>query len=193
MPQHHDLRILFVRHGQAVGDHPDDDPPLSDLGRNQAEAVAQRLSALRFDAIYASTMARAAQTADAIRSHHPDTPFESRPDLREVSWHLVGKGDPPLDPLQRNADRLRGDELRAFADLLLQRHMANDRILVVSHGCVARYVIACLAGVDPAGTVLYETANASVSEVIMQDGRFLWLNRVNDTRHLDGELDPLLG
>jgi probable phosphoglycerate mutase len=43
---------------------------LSDTGRAQAEAVAQRLAALPVAVVYASPIERTTQTADAIAGHH---------------------------------------------------------------------------------------------------------------------------
>ena len=63
------MRILLARHGQSEWNATGRwqgraDPPLSELGRLQARAAAQALGA--FDAIAASTLQRAAETAAII-------------------------------------------------------------------------------------------------------------------------------
>ena len=39
------------------------DPPLSDIGREQAELVCERLARLTFDALYVTTLRRTVETA----------------------------------------------------------------------------------------------------------------------------------
>lgn len=63
--------IFLVRHGQTewnvlerVQGH--QDSPLTDLGREQAEKVAEELSNIKFDAIYSSDSGRCVQTAQTI-------------------------------------------------------------------------------------------------------------------------------
>jgi broad specificity phosphatase PhoE len=64
------LNLLLTRHGQAItGDvmlGGQLDPPLTDLGRREAETLARRLSGVRVDRIVSSPMQRALQTAQAI-------------------------------------------------------------------------------------------------------------------------------
>lgn len=61
--------VLLVRHGdsyQGMRDEDPDDPPLSGLGHQQAAALATRLHRLPIDAVYASQLQRARQTAAAL-------------------------------------------------------------------------------------------------------------------------------
>jgi broad specificity phosphatase PhoE len=79
-------RVLLVRHGQsewnAVGRWQGQaDPPLSDVGRAQARAAASSLGAL--DAIFASDLQRATETAAIISAELGVGPVVVDPDLRE--------------------------------------------------------------------------------------------------------------
>lgn len=79
-------RILLVRHGQsewnAVGRWQGQaDPPLSDVGRQQARSAADSLGAL--DAVYASDLQRATETAAIIAGALGIGPVIVDPDLRE--------------------------------------------------------------------------------------------------------------
>ncbi len=64
------MELILVRHGQPISEIRDDggfaDPPLSDIGRSQADLAAQWLAELGPQRIYASPMARALQTAEPI-------------------------------------------------------------------------------------------------------------------------------
>jgi broad specificity phosphatase PhoE len=79
-------RALLVRHGQsewnAVGRWQGQaDPPLSDLGRRQAWEAARAIGAV--DAIYASDLQRATETAAVIAGEIGVGPVVLDPDLRE--------------------------------------------------------------------------------------------------------------
>lgn len=79
-------RALLLRHGQsewnAVGRWQGQaDPPLSDLGRRQAWEAARAIGAV--DAIYASDLQRAAETAAIIAGEIGVGPVILDPDLRE--------------------------------------------------------------------------------------------------------------
>jgi probable phosphoglycerate mutase len=79
-------RVLLVRHGQsewnAVGRWQGQaDPPLSDIGRRQARAAARALGAV--DAVFASDLQRATETAIIIADELGVGPVVVEPDLRE--------------------------------------------------------------------------------------------------------------
>ena len=79
--------LCLVRHGESAWNlegrvQGQQDPPLSELGLRQAEAAARALAAEPWHALYASDLARAAQTAAAI-SRHTRLPIRLDPDLRE--------------------------------------------------------------------------------------------------------------
>jgi probable phosphoglycerate mutase len=79
-------RVLLVRHGQsewnALGRWQGQaDPPLSDLGREQARSAARSLGAL--DAVYASDLQRATETAVIIAGQLGVGPVILDADLRE--------------------------------------------------------------------------------------------------------------
>ncbi|MBU0676623.1 MAG: phosphoglycerate mutase family protein [Verrucomicrobia bacterium] len=65
------MEVYLIRHGRTAGDpHAHFEPPvkgcLSDLGVEQAEALAAALNDTRFDAIYASPLGRTIQTAQPL-------------------------------------------------------------------------------------------------------------------------------
>ena len=58
------MELILVRHGLPERRDDTADPPLSDVGHEQARRVAAWLAHERIDAVYASTMLRARQTAE---------------------------------------------------------------------------------------------------------------------------------
>ncbi|HLB04962.1 MAG TPA: histidine phosphatase family protein, partial [Gaiellaceae bacterium] len=87
------MTILLARHGESDWNREHrwqghTDRPLSELGRAQAAALAERLARVPLAAIYASDLARARDTARAVAERRGMTVI-TRADLREVdvgSW-----------------------------------------------------------------------------------------------------------
>lgn len=81
-----ETRVLLVRHGQSEWNatgrwQGQADPPLSDLGRTQAREAARSVGAV--DAIWASDLRRATETALIIADDVGVGPVVVEPDLRE--------------------------------------------------------------------------------------------------------------
>ena len=180
----HTLKIVLVRHGEAGGEDGPLGPPLTPLGRRQAQRVARRLSTETFAHIYISDMARAHLTAAPIVKEHPGTQQTVTKVLREIEKHMILAGATPGGRASRQETRRRRTELGSFARRLVNRHKRDDQVLVVAHGNLIRFLVPTLAGVNPKRAVFFETNNASVNEVLIQDGRFYRLHRTNDTHHL---------
>lgn len=146
----------LVRHGQtdwnAVRRYQGQaDIPLNKVGIDQAKALAQRIAAEKFDAIYASDLGRAAKTA-SILADALGMPVNIDPRLREICqgiWEGMS-----LDEVQEKyaEDFKRGAEDPAYsrapggesvaevaermaqaANEIARRH-TGGRILLVSHG-----------------------------------------------------------
>ena len=81
--------VLLIRHGQQDIDFNGPigevmDPPLSEHGLAQAALLAEGLSTTHLDAIFASPLRRAMQTAQALQKHHKHLELDVMDDLQEV-------------------------------------------------------------------------------------------------------------
>lgn len=116
-PQPRSITLTFIRHAQSeanasgIIDTSVPGPGLSPDGKGQAEQVAHQLAHNKYDAVYASTMARAQQTAEPLASElHKQV--EVLQGIQEIGagWF---EGKPiSMDPttyLLAPADWLRGD------------------------------------------------------------------------------------
>ena len=109
------MKIYFVRHGRMAGDpHQYFTPPvdgcLSEEGVAQATTLGQAMAGITFDAVYASPLGRAIQTAQAlVRS--PGVELEVTDWL--IEWrpaHILHGGDPArYEEMARRASALRPD------------------------------------------------------------------------------------
>ncbi|HET9115994.1 MAG TPA: histidine phosphatase family protein [Gaiellaceae bacterium] len=138
--------LLLVRHGETdwnaegrLQGHTD--RPLSEYGRRQARRLAEELVDEPLDAIYASDLARARETAEIV-GERLTLPVMLDRDLREKDWG-TWEG---LTPAERDRVELVGESTKAHQERILralgriaQRH-PGARVLVVTHGGSMRRV-----------------------------------------------------
>lgn len=201
--------VLLVRHGesQAVipGAAESFDPPLSVDGERQAAALADRLRPKPVDAVYTSTLARAAQTGDAVAAGRGIT-VARRDDLREVDlgdWEggefrrRAATGDPAYlafleagrweaIPGAERDDDLRARMVGAVA-AIADAHPGGT-VVVVSHGGAINAFLAAHFGAHRA--MVASIDNTSVTTVRRVGPTWAVLG-VNDHHHLGDPLLPL--
>jgi len=197
-------RLYLVRHAQSEGNTGEDlttgDPDLTEIGREQARRLAERLRGHKIDAIYSSPLRRAQETALYIADA---TGLDVLPkaDLREVE---LGREDldirilPPEQQAQLARrivsegtwDAFPGSEGSANA----RRRVAavigeivaghpGERVVVVCHSAFIQTFISVVLGLRR--DFVFYPFNASINSVRAQDGRYvIW--RLNDVSHLDG-------
>lgn len=202
--------LYLVRHAQQEIDFAGPvgemvDPPLSEQGLRQAQAVGMALAGRRLDAVYCSALRRARVTAAEIAKHHGLEPLIVD-DLREVEiWR-----DMPQE--QSVAEYLGTHYLAALRERMVQektwdvypysessfefrRRTVNaiEAILAAHPG--QRIAVVCHGGVINAYTghlirtpydMFFRPAHASISVVMAGHGRRA-LRCLNDCHHLTGE------
>jgi probable phosphoglycerate mutase len=200
--------ILLVRHGEsqpAREDRPfplvdgQGDPPLAEVGEQQAELVANRLAHEELDAIYVTTLRRTHQTAEPLAKRLGITPVVVA-GLREVGlgeWEgglfriRVAQQHPIA---QRMFERERWDVIpgaestKAFATRIraavteIAAAHADRRVVVFSHGGTIGQIVAMATGSRPFAFI--DGDNASITQLVVWGDRWL-IRRFNDTAHLD--------
>ena len=132
--------LWLVRHADAYdGLTVPGDPPLSARGREQARRLAERVRRVEVDAVYASPLARAQETAAAIS---PDV----RTDARLVEMALVITEDGGIEFTEEPAAvaaRMRA----ALADIVAAHE--GRRVVVVSHAAAIIAVLTDILMLDP--------------------------------------------
>jgi probable phosphoglycerate mutase len=150
------MRILLVRHGQSEWNaqgrwQGQADPPLTDLGRQQARSAAQRLA--RLDVVVASDLQRAAETAAIMAAHWGADVDRHEVRLRERHagpWQGLTHADierewpgwidsPRRPPGYEPDDHVAERALGALWDLA--REYRDATVLAVSHSGTIRSVI----------------------------------------------------
>jgi broad specificity phosphatase PhoE len=145
--------LLLVRHGETdwnaegrLQGHTD--RPLNDAGRRQAQELAERLAREQVDAVYASDLARAKETAETVGARL-GLPVVIDPDLREKNWGtwegLTGDERIGVEYAGETTEEHRERVLRAVRRIV-ERH-PGQTVVVVTHGGSLRRIQASVQGV----------------------------------------------
>jgi probable phosphoglycerate mutase len=185
--------LLIARHGETDWNRErrwqgHADPPLNDLGREQARALAEQLRADPPDALYGSDLARARETAEIVGQRLGlDVRLDSR--LREVDvGEWSGLTTAELERLHPDGLRRRrlggtgwrhGESYEAMGErvgeALHDIATANPerRVLVVTHGGPMCSVWLAGGGELAAWR---PSANCDVNEIAVEDGQIRWID-----------------
>ncbi|OVE74348.1 hypothetical protein BVX94_00630 [bacterium B17] len=182
------LILYLVRHGEAEerSDSTDErDPPLTDLGRKQAQKIAQRLADEKFDHIYYSPLQRACQTAKYALEKHERTPATETSEVKELSsFHFLSSAYQLTDEESRFVE-YECDVMQRFVNRIRHEHNYGEKILVVSHGNFIRTIMPVLGGRNPSESLLMEINNASLSVLEVWASGISILRFGNSLRHLE--------
>jgi broad specificity phosphatase PhoE len=131
--------LLLARHGETDWNREfriqgSSDIELNELGRQQAQFLAQELTDVDLDAIYSSDLSRAQATAAAVAATHGlDVKLDPR--LRERSfgsWEGLTREDISAFPKGSRDDEVRQRVLAAVEEIASTH--AGEQVLIVSHG-----------------------------------------------------------
>jgi probable phosphoglycerate mutase len=186
--------LLLVRHGETDWNAEQRwqghaDQPLNDDGRAQARAAGEALYGRRVDAVYASDLRRAHETAELIAARL-DLPVETDVRLREVdvgdwsgrlvseieatdpaafaTWRAGGKAWSGGESYEEMGERV------VAAVLDLARRHPGETLVIVTHGGSIRACRATAAGLSYAESrvsAIGSMANCEVVELHVADDR----------------------
>lgn len=202
------MKLILVRHGHVEGVYPQrfrgrKEVPLTELGRRQAEATAQRIAAeWKVEALYTSPMGRTVETGRAIGAA---CGVEGRTldglidfDYGEWSWRLLSEVEadsPDLFKAWFTAPQLvqvpDGDTLQELASRssdALRTMLADHRdgtVVAVGHDSVNRALLLQLLDMPLSGYWRIAQDPCCINEIDIDDGH-VRVGRVNETGHLLG-------
>jgi broad specificity phosphatase PhoE len=194
--------LLLARHGESDWNREKrwqgfTDRPLTDLGRRQAEELADRLHDTELDAVHSSDLRRARDTAEIVARRRGLT-VSTTPDLREVDvgeWSGLTRAEAEArfpEAYERWLNGGEGWEQGETYEQLAARVLkamrriaaAHDgaRTLVVAHGGTIRAIHAAALGVDvhTYRRIQRVEPNATLSAVCVEEGRLTELCRTED-------------
>lgn len=185
-------RLYLIRHGQSVWNRErkvqgQTNSPLTELGKKQAEAVAEVLADRKVDALYASDLTRAHETANVIGRKVNLQP-KLDPRLREMSYGVLEgltwdeaerqypgmyaalRGGPPDRVIPEGESRLqlvaRG---RDFLASVVHRHEGQE-IVAATHGGLIAYVLRSLLDIPLDAPPAFRTPNCALTSFVFDKG-----------------------
>lgn len=203
-------KLILVRHGQTDYNaqrrfQGQIDNPLNAVGLAQAATLRRRLADIKFDAVYASDLLRARQTAESALQGHPSN---LKPvfleGLREsdggkfegLTWEEMNEqypeavklwvedkvhyGPPDGENVTQVVTRVR----QAIQGIVTEHPGDDATVLIVAHGGILAVLLCDLMGMDLNRIWQWRIDTCSVTSVdIYKEGAILSL--FNDTAHLD--------
>ena len=206
--------FFIVRHADAIPDEDEiipsgiyDNLPLSHIGRKQAQALAERLGDMNFDAIYSSPLQRCLETAEPLAKHLGIMPtvVEGLKEIRLGNIRPLPDDGKDLAALtkalqERQMDIVRiageagnwdvipdSEPSKAFrkrvVDTLdeIARNHIGQRVLIFTHGGVVNAYVAEVLGLDR--DFFYPAANTSIT-LVRVAGKHRVLYVLNDIVHI---------
>ncbi|OIO64211.1 hypothetical protein AUJ68_06835 [Candidatus Woesearchaeota archaeon CG1_02_57_44] len=147
------MRLTITRHGHTEGNaagiiQGHSPGKLTDVGKEQARRLGERLASERFDVILTSDLARAQDTAREVAKHHPGTPVVLDMSLRERdfgAWEGEGKNGKDWSAVPPGGES--NPQLYARAQALLaklRKDYASKHVLLVGHSRINVAIMAAL-------------------------------------------------
>ena len=206
-------RLVLIRHGESEsnvarreGRLSDFDPPLTGVGRQQAERVGERMARYGVDVVYASPLQRAYDTGNEI-ARRLKMDVRVIDDLQEINEPLRERGEAfdenlPLpegvthDDIKRKFeanptwDNLPGSESSSHFRTRIVRAIdqivadcPGKKVAIACHGGVIQSYVAHVLGITSDFPIY--AFNASITSIrAAGDRRVIW--RLNDLAHLEG-------
>ncbi|TMC06069.1 MAG: histidine phosphatase family protein [Chloroflexi bacterium] len=192
------VTFYFVRHGESEANAARlfagrTDSPLTERGRQQAEAVADTLAGTKFDRIVATPLHRSLDTANVI-AKRLGLPVEIEPDLIEIdvgdktgaAWDEIAALPNWRDdgfvswPNGETLDAVLARSLRALQRIA--RETPGGTVLVVGHGGVTRILVSHFLGILP--RLDRSPARNTNLTVLVFDGVTGRLEKVAESSHI---------
>ena len=192
------MELLLIRHALPVRVELTEgpaDPPLAELGHQQAKALADWLASEPIDAIYTSPLQRALETAAPLAAATGLGPVVDE-DLAEYDRHASEYI--PMEELRAEGGErweqaiadwsLGGEEMTLWFDgvvtaveRVVEAH-PGQTVAIVAHGGVVNAYVAHVLGLGR--RMFFEPAYTSISRVLAARSGHRQLRSVNETAHV---------
>ena len=198
------MHLYLVRHAQSCQNadmagswHPDD-APLTERGKRQAERLSLRPDLQNVNAIYASTLLRAAQTAyplaerlnlpitlvdDAIERDAAIFGTDRKAMLAEVPC-AVWRPETPRIVTDAETPEMMRERAKRLIDWIVARSAEDDAVMLVTHCAFWGYPLRYLLHIPEDEPFAWKIGNCSVTHVESRADGIPLLYCANDRSHL---------
>lgn len=201
------MELLIIRHALPIRRELETgaaDPELSDDGHRQAERLAEYLRAEQIDAIYASPLARARETAaptaeafgldvtisDGIAEYDQNSPeyipIEELKAANDPRWHAMLRGEWGADESPASFQARTVEAIEAIVDA-----HRGQRVAVVCHGGVINGYLSHVLGIEQLTQGFFYPNYTSINRVAAASSGERSIVTINETSHLRGSGLPM--
>ena len=201
------MELLIIRHGLPVRRELAEgiaDPELAVEGRQQAELLARYLESEHIDAIYASPMNRARETAAPLAQlldmeirispgvaewdqNSPEyVPVEELKAANDPRWHAMLRGDWSSDESEGEFRTRVLDTVETIVD-----DHPGEKVAVVCHGGIINGYLSHILGLDDFARGFFSPNYTSINRVAAASSGERSIVTVNETSHLRGTGLPM--
>lgn len=179
--------LYLIRHGESMGNIETDEafdktnPPLTLHGEKQVQALAERMSAVKLDAVYTSPLERALCTGLPV-ARECKTEIIIDPLLCEKDICITEKGF----TLYNESDC----ECAVRAEEFLAQLVANHKggaVAVVSHGEFIQFLIRAVNGITDLKFCVYNTSLTKINFRKNKPHKIAFMNDISHLLMLDGD------
>ncbi|HNU81679.1 MAG TPA: histidine phosphatase family protein [bacterium] len=169
--------------------------PLSKEGKLQASFLAKRLLKLDLDTVYASSLARAQETASIFANRRKKRPIIIDERLDEIdwkNWHRVKyfrtseerrkQYLPNYHVLDKQLDKMQARTRRFLAEVLAEHR--GQRVALFCHGNIIKTFLTGIMNADVLGFLSLEIYQASISKLVIDGDGYVKIAYINDINHL---------
>ena len=200
------MRILLARHGETQWNFEgryqgQEDIPLSETGRKQAQSLSTRLCDVQIDAAFSSPLKRARETAELALAERASL-LKFDPRLMEINhgeWEgllaaeihardpelLQAWRDTPDSVLMPEGESLKHVLDRAWAALtdIIEQQNESDTVLIVAHDAVNRVLLCRILGIPYTNFWRFRQAPTTLNLLEGDSIDTLNVVRINDCSH----------
>ncbi len=168
--------------------------PLSTEGKRQAKFLAARLQGLDIDTVYASSLARAQETAAifANRRHLTIQVDERLDEIDWKDWYRVRyfrtseerrkQYLPDYRLLEKQLDKGQTQARRFLADVFVKHR--GQKIALFCHGNIIKTFLTGIMNADVLGFLSLEIYQASISKLVIDRDGYVKIGFINNADHL---------
>jgi serine/threonine-protein phosphatase PGAM5 len=169
--------------------------PLSVEGRKQAGFLSKRLQKLKIEVIYASSLARAQESAAIFANSQKHLSLIADKRLDEIDWrdwHRVKyfrtseerrqQYLPGYAVLDKQLDKKQAQTRRFLADIFVQHK--GQHVALFCHGNIIKTFLTGIMNADVLGFLSLEIYQASVTKLVIDRDGYVKIGFINDVSHL---------
>lgn len=168
--------------------------PLSEEGRRQASFLAKRLKDLSPDLVYASSLARAQETASIFTNRRRQSIIvdERLDEIDWKDWYRVKyfrtseerrkQYLPDYRILDKQLDKMQVAARRFLEDVFIKHR--GQSLALFCHGNIIKTFLTGIINADVIGFLSLEIYQASISKIVIDGDGYVKIAYINDVNHL---------